>query len=203
MDLTVVVGTFGAEKWARFARERAIPSAEAEGVEVIHHHGEMLDTYGSSLADCRNQAIEQAASEWICVLDADDELRPGYVAAMEAASGDLRTPAVEYVRSGQVREPMFWPERPLTENNWMIVSTLFRRQMFLDVGGYRDVPMYEDWDLFQRMVCAGATIEKVPAAICRVHINLGSVHRNGSTRAEKVAAREHVLRLNHPELFAA
>lgn len=201
MDLCVVVGTFGESRWGELAERRAIPSAEREGLSVVHHHGDELETYGASLAACRNAAIDETDAEFICVLDADDELRPDFAAAMAAARGDLRTPAVEYVRSGRVREPMFWPEVPLTQGNWLIVSTVFRREAFLVAGGYRDVLMYEDWDLFQRLVKAGATIEKVPGAIVRVYINLGSLHRNGSTRLQKREAHDQVLRLNHPELF--
>lgn len=200
MDIAVIVGTFGDDHWAELARERAIPSAEAEGVEVVHHHGKRLDSYGASLAECRNQAIAQTEAEWIVTLDADDELRPGFIKAIAGARGDLRTPMVEYVRAGRIRPPMFWPERPLTEGNWLVVCTALRREMFWQVGGFRDVPMYEDWDLFQRCVKAGAVIEKVPGAVCRVHINLGSLHRNGSNRAVKRAAHRHILELNHPEL---
>lgn len=198
MDATVIVGTFGEERWALKARDRAIPSAE---VEVIHSHCEFKTTYGEALARCRNEGAERADSEWLCFLDADDELAPGYFEAMAKATGDLRTPAVQYIRNGRVRRPMFWPDLGLEYSNYLIVSTLIRREMFFAVGGFRDVPMYEDWDLFQRCWKAGATIERVPEAICRVYINLRSIHRNGSTRQEKIEAREHVQRLNFPEMF--
>lgn len=201
MDLAVVVGTFGDDRWSDLAQERAVPSAGAEGLPVIHHHGDTLETYGASLAACRNRAAEETDAEWLCFLDADDELRPGFHEAMAAAEGDLRTPAVEYVRGGRVRPPIFWPECDLREGNWLIVSTLVRRQMFFDVGAFRDCPMYEDWDLFQRCWKEGAEIRKVPEATVRVHINLASLHRNGSTRLEKREAHDFVTRLNFPELL--
>lgn len=201
MDLTVVVGTFGEQRWADLARERAIPSADPQA-EVIHVHGDTLDTYSRSLAECRNEGARQATSEWLCFLDADDEILPGYVAAMERSTGDLRTPAVEYVRNGRIRPAIFWPQVDLREGNWLVVSTLVRRELFLNVGGFPDVPMYEDWAMFQRCWKAGATITMVPDAVLRVYINLNSLHRNGSNRRQKLEAHEYVRRLNFPELYA-
>lgn len=200
IDVTVIVATFGDARWPALALERAIPSARDQA-PVIQFHGDVLDTYGASLAECRNRAAAETSSEWLCFLDADDELRPGFFEAMARAEGDLRGPATEYVRNERVRPAMFWPQSDIRHSNFLLVSTLIRREMFVDVGGFRDVPMYEDWDLFQRCSNAGAAITLVPAAIVRVYINLGSVHRNGSNRAEKVAAYEHVRRLNYPELY--
>jgi GT2 family glycosyltransferase len=42
VDVTVIVGTFGDYRWSRLAYKRAIPSADAEGVPVVHVHGETL-----------------------------------------------------------------------------------------------------------------------------------------------------------------
>lgn len=201
MDATVIVGTFGDQEWVALAHERAIPSAETQDVPVIHVHGEPQETYGASLAVCRNAAAEQATSEWLCFLDADDELQPGFFDAMEHASADLRTPQVQYVRRRRVHAPMFWPEGDLRDGNHLIVSTLIRRDLFFEVGAFRDVLLYEDWDLWQRCWKAGASIEQVPGAVCRVHINPASKHRYGTTREEKAAAHEQVRRLNFPELY--
>ena len=89
MDATVIVATHGDPKWITLARERAIPSAEKQGVAVLHYHGE-------SLSEARNFAASQVDTEWLCFLDADDELAPGYFEAMDKATGDLRAPSVCY-----------------------------------------------------------------------------------------------------------
>lgn len=203
-DCTVIVGTFGEEHWRELAQERAIPSAEQQA-PVIHVHGDVEATYGASLAHARNQGAEQADSEWLCFLDADDELMPGFVDAMERATGDLRTPAVSYVRPGErgPAKPMFWPEKDLRDSNFLILSTLIRRNEFFDVGAFRDWPLYEDWDLWHRCWKTGAAIERVPDAVVRVHINTASKHRRGSSSAEKREAHEMIRRANFPELYEA
>lgn len=201
-SVAVIVGTFGDDCWAELASERAIPSAEAEGVPVTHHHGEIKPSYGESLGMCRNAGARQTDAEWLLFLDADDEIRPGFFEAMERATGDLRTPAVEYVRPQQgPARPMFWPEKDIRDSNYLIVSTLLRAKMFWDVGGFRKVDLWEDWDLWIRCLKAGAVVTRVPDAICRVHINPQSKHRRGSTRAEKERAHHEIRQFNFPELY--
>ena len=72
MDVTICVATFGDPTWQTLARTRAVPSAEAQGVPVVHVHGRTLHA-------ARNAAVEQAQTEWVIHLDADDELTAGYV----------------------------------------------------------------------------------------------------------------------------
>lgn len=202
MDVAVIVGTFGEQHWADLAHKRAIPSAKAEGVTVIHHHSEARETYGASLAECRNEAAREVDAEWLLFLDADDELRPGFFEAMERATGDLRTPAVEYVRPGRgPAKPMHWPERDIRDANYLIVSTLLRAEMFWGVGGFESFDLYEDWALFSRCIRAGAEVAQVADAICRVYIDPRSRHRRGSTRAEKARWHEEVRRAVWPELY--
>lgn len=204
MDVTVIVGTFGDEHWAALARERALASVADHGVEVIHHHGKVRNTYGTSLAACRNEGAERATSEWLLFLDADDELRPGFFDAMDSAEGDLRTPAVEYVRPGRgPARPMFWPEKDIRDSNYLIVSTLIRREMFWQQSGFQPFDLYEDWALFSACIKQGATVERVPDAICRVYIDPHSKHRRGSSREDKLRNHEAVRRSVWPELYAA
>ena len=193
MDVTVVVGTFGGPDWVQLAYQRAIPSAERLGVAVEHRHA-------GSLASARNQGAALARTEWLCFLDADDELAPGYIEAMEKASGDLRGPAVSYVRRGRGAAPRLWPECDLRDGNFLVIGTLVRKAMFEAVGGFKDWPMYEDWCLFQRCVKAGATVELVPGAVYIAHVRQDSRNREPS-RAERRRWFEEIRRANYPELF--
>ncbi len=83
IDVTVIVATFGDARWERLAQERAVPSAlrEVAPDRVVQVH----DPHGS-LAEVRNMGADLARSEWLCFLDADDEIEPGYMAAMAAAA---------------------------------------------------------------------------------------------------------------------
>lgn len=167
MDVTIIVGTFGDESWRDLARSRAIPSAELQGCPVISVHG-------SALAEARNEGANLAMSEWLVMLDADDELAPGYVDALDRSEGDLRAPAVSYVHCGLPDPPITFDDRDIRTLNPCVIGTAVRRELFLDVGGFGDEPLFEDWALWLRCVNAGATITHVPDAIYLAHVTPGS-----------------------------
>lgn len=202
MDVTVVVATFGAPKWGELARQRAIPSAKRLDVPVVYSHG-------TTLHEARNSGLDQVATEWVCHLDADDELEPRYFEHMAAATADLRVPSVRYMRNGfnqGVRMPRVAGHdhdcEPgcLLEGNWLVVGTVARSQLLRDVGGWHDYEWSEDWDLWLRCHLAGATIEAVPAAVYRAHVSYDSRNR-AADRATIDRTYDQIRRANLPHLF--
>lgn len=197
MELTAVIGTFGHRQWMQTAR-RAIASAEALGLPVIHHHG-------FDLADARNKALAKVETEWVVHLDADDELEPGFVEAIEAGSADLRAPSVRYVRAGRERAP-WMPQvaghthtceaECLRDGNWLVIGTVLRTEIAQMIR-WRDWPVYEDWDFFQRCWLAGATVEGIPDAIYRAHVRPDSRNRAPSMEAKNEVHRR-IIEANFP-----
>ncbi|OHV42190.1 hypothetical protein BBK14_11250 [Parafrankia soli] len=198
MDVTVAVGTFGAQSWADLARQRAIPSAQALGVPVVHHHADTLH-------DARNGALAQVDTEWVIHLDADDELEAGYVEAMATGTADVRAPAVRYVRGARALNSPTMPNVSghshaceaacLEWGNWLVVGALVRTELVRQAGGWRDFPWSEDWDLWVRCWQAGGTFESIPAAIYRAHVRPKS--RNRAVRgAARLEAHRAIARAN-------
>lgn len=193
MDVTVVVATFGDDHWVDLAERRAIPSAEAQGVLVVHSHGD-------SLHEARNAGLADVDTEWVCHVDADDELEAGYFDAMAEASADLRAPAVRYLRGTRAAWP-YVPRVPahehaceaacLRDGNWLVVGTVARTGLLRRAGGWRDWPFFEDWDLWLRCYLLGATVEAVPQAIYRAHARPGSRNRAPS-QAEKLRVHRDI-----------
>lgn len=188
MDVTIAVATFGDDSWVQLAEQRALPSARQFGVTVVHCHGDTLH-------DARNGAIAQVDTEWVCHLDADDELEPGFLDAMALASADVRAPSVRYVRAGRASAPAMprvsghshgCSAECLPFGNWLVVGSLVRADMVRSVGGWRDFDWSEDWDLWVRCYQAGATFEAVPDAVYRAHVRARSRNRSvrGSARLE-------------------
>jgi glycosyltransferase involved in cell wall biosynthesis len=202
VDVTVAVATFGQRRWPRLALERAIPSAAALGVPVVHVHG-------ATLHDARNEALERVDTEWICHLDADDELEPGFFDAIADGTADLRAPAVRYIRHGrQLRAPSVprvaghhhdCTAACLPDGNWLVVGTVARAELLRDVGGWRDFSWSEDWDLWLRCHLTGASVEASPAAVYRAHVRPDSRNRAPS-HAARLAAHQAIHRANFPEL---
>ncbi|MEX5637405.1 glycosyltransferase [Parafrankia sp. FMc2] len=198
MDVTVAIGTFGLPCWSDLARSRAVPSAEALGVPVVHHHADTLH-------DARNGALALVDTEWVIHLDADDELEAGYVDAMAAGSADVRAPAVRYIHS---RTRASTPAVPtvaghghaceaacLLAGNWLVVGALVRTALVRQVGGWRDFAWSEDWDLWLRCHLAGASFEAIPAAVYRAHVRRDSRNRAPSRQA-RLAAHHAIARAN-------
>jgi glycosyltransferase involved in cell wall biosynthesis len=185
-DFTICIGTFGGNDWVQLADSRAVPSAKAQGCKVIHRHA-------STLARARNDCVALADTEFVVHLDADDELEPGYIEALAAAQGDMRVPGVRCVRDGRhagTFMPQVYRHRHacsgdcLQFGNWIVVGAGVRRQLVLDVGGWLEWEVYEDFCLWQRSWLAGAEIVAVPDALYRQHLREGS--RNHSLPAERM-----------------
>lgn len=196
MDVTVIVATYGdLAVWEPLA-DRAMRSAAAcEPVALIRVHGD-------SLAGARNEAAAMSINEWLCFLDADDELEPGYFDAMAKGDTDLRAPLVRFVAS---RFSKAAPRIPagtddMAEGNRLVIGTLIRKDLFDAVGGFRDWPLWEDWDLWQRCWLAGATIGFTDA-VYRAHVRRGSRNRTYRSQKEKLAIWHAIRRANLPGLY--
>lgn len=184
MKISVLIATYGDTYWEHLAEQRAVPSAEAQKTfQTGHIHREE-----ETIASVRNELGEKAKGDWLCFLDADDELAPGYLEAMQRAYEQrgrnggvppLLTPAVSYVRKGRPAPPQFNDRGiPLSEDNWLVVGTLIRKDLFQQVGGFSDYPHgFEDWSLWAKAWKAGAEIVKVPDAVYRAYVNPTSKHR--------------------------
>ncbi len=196
MSISVIVATYGDPKWHLLALERARLSALDQGAEEVITHYER----GATVSSSRNDAAAEATGEYLLHLDADDELAPGYIRAMEAAVEQqpnatrlLFTPAVQTVRPGRAPgPPSFFREVPLRQANWLVVGTLIHRDLFWEVGGFPEYPHgLEDFALWSKAVRAGASIVKVPGAVYRYHANPNSMHRQ-LWRDKKKQRAEHL-----------
>lgn len=209
MKLSIVIASHGSDEWRDLAWSRAYPSAELQGAhEVLVDH----DPDGTRAA-VRNGLIERATGDWVCTLDADDELAPGFVSGMRgiadrfalASPKCLLVPQVQYVHR-RVEEPRFPPECDLRDANWLIVGTVAPRELVLKVGGWRSLMgsgvlnQWDDWDLWQRCAKAGAVPVKVPDAVYVAHAKPGSPQRHASVRTRRFWFHE-IRKANYPELY--
>lgn len=197
MDVTVAVATYGDRSWTDLAAGRAIPSAEALDVPVVYYHGDTLH-------EARNGALALVDTEWVCHLDADDELGGGYFDAIARCPADVKSPAVSYI-TGTVTLPPYVPTvsghhhecsaECLTDGNWLVVGSVARTELVRRVGGWRDFPWSEDWDLWLRCHLAGATFAACPDAVYRAYVRPDSRNR-AADRDVRSAAHEAIAAAN-------
>jgi glycosyltransferase involved in cell wall biosynthesis len=168
IDCSIVVSTFGSYKWQLQAQERALPSARSFGLPVIYNHGQ-------SLHEARNEGLYKVQTEFVCHLDADDELAPDFFHHMSKVDGDLRPPSVNHVHEKVTFMPTVVGHRHvcvadcLEFGNWMVVGTVARTDLLKEIGGWKDWGTFEDFDLWQRAWIAGATVTPAPKAVYRAY----------------------------------
>lgn len=198
MDVTVVVATYGSRKWVDLAWERAVPSALALGATVRQRHG-------PTLHEARNRGLAAVETEWVCFLDADDALDPGYFDAMEKGTADVRAPLVWY-RTRRGIDRRWMPQVAghthaceaacLTAGNWVVIGAVARTELVQRVGGFRDWPWAEDWDLWLRCYLAGGTFEAVPDAVYQAFVRPDSRNR-APDQATKHSVHQAIARANN------
>lgn len=201
MDVTVVVATYGDQHWRDLAHNRAIPSAIALDVPVVYAHK-------ATLHDARNAGLDQVTTEWVCHLDADDELEPRYFEHMADATADVRAPAVRYIEGNPKR--LYRARMPrvgthdhecvaecLVDGNWLVIGAVARTQLLRDVGGWLDFDWSEDWSMWLRCHLAGATFQPVPQAVYRAHVRYDSRNRSVS-RPDRLKVHEQIARAHMP-----
>lgn len=191
-DLTILICAHGDASWRDLAYSRAYPSASEQARTRVHYEPD------ATLAEVRNRAAEDAETLWLCFLDADDELDYGYVDAMRRhAHGDyLLAPAVKYINQKKATAPACLPNEPgdMRRVNRCVIGTLIQRSTFMQAGGFKEWPCYEDWDLFLGAHMEGVPIVYVPDAVYKAHVSPGGRNlpsREVATRVYNQIRKRH------------
>lgn len=200
MNVSIVVATFGEEKWKAQAEKRALPSARSFGVPVLYNHR-------NTLHEARNAGLFQVETDFVCHLDADDELAPDFFEHMATVDGDLRPPSINHVYEKMTFMPQVVGRKGvhthvcvadcLEDGNWLVVGTVARTELLKKVGGWKEWDSFEDWDLWMRCWLAGATITPVPDAVYRAYSTAQGRCRNWS-QAEVDRICGEIRRANMP-----
>jgi GT2 family glycosyltransferase len=170
----VIIASYGSAEWERRGQLAALSArsqtVQPDWVTTLHVPGD------AQIADVRNRAAQRhPEANWLIFLDADDSLHPGYVEAMLAGSADVRQPSTAGVHpDGSADEPSLIPHRDLLSGNYIVVGAMVHRDAFDAVGGFRPLPIYEDWDLWLRMEEYGCSFAPVPDATYYVTVRQDS-----------------------------
>jgi len=160
MDITVVTPTLP-------QRSPLLAEAVASVSKQTHQvSGHLIgaDYRRDGPVDMRNRLINIVDTEWTAFLDDDDILFPKHFEVMlpYADKADLIWTWCVSEGRGSFNPNSSFNERRLREDgNYIPITVAVRTSFLREVGGFREHPQ-EDWDLWVRLLDAGARFLNVP-----------------------------------------
>ena len=153
--------------------ERCARSVIKQTVFCLHEI--FSDRIGEGPQALRNALAWSATTEWLLPLDDDDELDPTCVQMLleNSEDADIVYPwcRMEGRTDNWVPNKLFEPGA-LFKQNFIPVTALIRRDLFLMLGGYQKSAM-EDWLFWQWAYLHGATFKCVPEVLWTYHHHEG------------------------------
>ena len=156
----------------------------------------VLTQKNSGVCIARNNALSLARGEYVMFLDADDRLVPTAVERMlerlRHAPSDVGYVygQMEYfgVKTGLFASHPFDPHK-LAKANFVCATTLLRRQVIVDAGGYDDgfSMLREDWELYLRLWSRGYRGEFLQEVILEYRKHKGPTVGTSPTKALTIA----------------
>jgi len=174
VSISVIIPTLNEEEWIAGAVESAFGAGAAEVIVVDGGSDDRTARLATAaggrliLADPMrarqlNRGAEAASNPHLIFLHADSRLPAGAAAAVEKALtsgivfGGFRLRFAEPDRKLRIAESMINLRSGLTRSPWGDQAQFIARLTLLGRGGFRDIPIMEDYDLAQRMKRAGRT----------------------------------------------
>jgi len=117
------------------------------------------------------KAVRAALTDWVWVVDIDDEPLPDGLAGLDEVAADVWQMGYERT-DGHVHVPPALTAAEYLEGagNPYTAGSAFRTAVFREVGGFRDVA-FQDWDLWRRMAASGASFEPSSRANYRYRLH--------------------------------
>lgn len=161
----------------------------------------VIQQANAGLGAARNAGVRSSSSEFIMCLDDDDILAPTYVKKCAERLLDDSSLGVVYSlarKFGTVNKAWDLPEfstEAMVFGNVVFAAGLFRRSDWLTVGGYsEDLPHYEDYDFWIRLLMLGRGFARVPEELFFYRVGHASRLRRDDPRRE-LAIRQAMLQI--------
>ncbi len=219
-DVTVVIACFDYGRYLREAVDSAVAQAgtvvvvddgstDEETVDVLARLPAAVDVVrqeNQGVCRARNAGLARVGTPYALVLDADDRLAPGAIAALKPVLE--ADPSLGYAYgtmrffgdwSGELHFPDF-DAYALLYRHTIGLSALVRREVFAQTGGFDPAfEQFEDWELWVHALERGWTGKRVDAVTLEYR-------RHGDTKLVRDRGRYRAiyrqLRAKHAALYA-
>lgn len=189
----------------RFVMESFASSIRVRYINIPSNKGKVY---------CLNEAITHAKGKYVAYLDDDDEWFPEHL--LVAVNALEQVPDLDAVymasvaRTVNAKGRVTWqtvisnewdPIRLLTSNFIPNLSLVHRRSIFEIMGGYREVPVLEDWEFLRRLSLV-ASVLHIPLVTSAFYVRSDGRSRNGLIKRDlsRYLRIEREIRLSAPRL---
>jgi glycosyltransferase involved in cell wall biosynthesis len=166
----------------------AAVAAATAGSPVPVNHVRLPANVG--LARALETGLGHCAHDVVARMDADDISLPSrferQLAVMDAGYDLVGTGMLEFDEAGRVlgkRIPPTDPDDIVTSarfhDPFNHPTVVYRRSVVARAGGYRELPLMEDYWLFARMIQAGARVANLPDPLVMYRVDAGAYGRRG------------------------
>lgn len=128
-----------------------------------------IDHYGDGAAATKQRGLEMLDTEWVCVIDSDDEMLPHHIRIHEEAASGTEADLIYSWFHGSDPFPEFFFSAPWDDRNPRHTTTtiMARRGMMLKVGYTSDphphaVYADDDWRMTLGLLGLGAKVHHIP-----------------------------------------
>jgi glycosyltransferase involved in cell wall biosynthesis len=171
-------------------------------IRIIRHSERMgvVSTY--------NNGVDQSTGDLIVILDCDDRLSTNYLEAMERT---VCQQEVDFAYAGErlfgavmgFRPPTPWKVRNIAGDNLINTTAMFRRDLFIKIGGFS--PLFEslgheDWDYWVGAAALGATGAPVPD--CWIEYRRHTEGSRGIMLWRQEIAAHRLIRKRYPNVVS-
>lgn len=183
-------------------------STDPETLEILQRQVagvSVLNTENQGLAAARNTGIRQARGAYIFPLDSDDVVNPAFIpaaSAILAQNPNIDVVVGDYEKFGAEngRVVCRWDPQQQWYVNGITASSMFRKSVWEDVGGYdeRMKEGYEDWEFWLSALAAKKRFEKLDMLAFYYRIR-----PNSMVRSMTLQHHERLLAYMHQKHHAA
>lgn len=199
-DFEIIIVNDGSTDNTREVAEQLVCAYSAHRIRVIHQER------SGQPAISRNRGISEARGDYILCLDADDMIAPTMLEECVRLLDTNPDVAIAYTDNlycgdGWRRrvDALEYDFKRLTQANFLAYCSLYHRQAWVDVGGYRtNVKGYEDWDFWIACGERGHVGKRIPQPLFLYRKHDGGLYTNAVTRDQTLKAQ---IVLNHPALY--
>ncbi len=170
-------------------------------------HTRVVETEHRGLAAARNRGLREARGRYLCTLDADDRLAPGYfdrTTRLLDDRDDLTFVSFWLETFGD--EEWTWRQQrcdfpTLLAECTVCTAALVRRDAVMAVGGYDEqMPQqgYEDWDLWISLVAQGYVGTIVPEVLFYYRRTAGSMSTSSNVGESHLRLTRYLIAKHGP-----